>query len=277
MTRNVLSRDTVCLPKDRGGLGIPHIRLKCRALFVKQIFRSITGHNRGREVFDFWLGSRLGLPQLSSTFFHLKGRLGRETDSTPPLFTSALKFILKSFEDNHFLPSDIEDITTKNIYLCLLEDLPSPLIVQKYPERNWSQVWKRLKSGVLSSESRSFLYLLVHERVGTKERGNRLMPGRYPSPGCPHCGLNETILHRYSECVYVSEAWEWLRLKLATLDLFIVTIDDLDILTLNFETGLRDNAILWMIGVYVDLVETDVVIRGNKLRLSSGVGIFFRP
>ena len=34
ITRNVLSRDTACLPKDRGGLGVPHIRHKCRALFI---------------------------------------------------------------------------------------------------------------------------------------------------------------------------------------------------------------------------------------------------
>ena len=162
MTKNVLSRDTVCLSKDHGGLGIPHVRLKCRSLFVKQIFRSITGNSRGREVFDFWLGSRLGLPQLTSSFFHLKGRPGRETDSTPPLFSAALKLISKSFDDNHFLPSDIEEITTKNIYQCLLQDLPSPLIEQKYPDRNWSQTCKRLKSGVLSSKSRSFLYLLQH-------------------------------------------------------------------------------------------------------------------
>ena len=41
LTRNVLSRDTVALPKDHGGLNLPHVRLKCKALFMKQLFRSI--------------------------------------------------------------------------------------------------------------------------------------------------------------------------------------------------------------------------------------------
>ena len=274
MTRNVLSRDTVCLSKDHGGLGIPHIRLKCRSLFVKQIFRSITGNSRGRDFIDFWLGARLGLPQLSSSFFHLRGRPGRESDATPPLFLSALKFISKSLEEQHFLPTDIEDITTKNIYRCLLEDLPVPVIVHKHPDRNWSQTWKRLKSGVLSSEAKSFLYLLVHERVGTKECGHRLMPGRYPSSGCPNCGIVETINHRYCQCINVSEAWEWLRAKIVSLDISLDVTDDMEFLTLCFEMGLRENAILWLLGVFVEIVETEVVLRGNKLSVTSAKGIF---
>ena len=70
------------------------------------------------------------------------------------------------------------------------------------------------------------------------------MPGRYPSPGCAHCGLVETILHRYCQCVNVSEAWEWLRFKLASLDISLVIADDLTLLTLNFDKGLRDLKIL---------------------------------
>ena len=151
------------------------------------------------------------------------------------------------------------------------------MIEQKHPDKNWSTIWKRLKSGVFSSEARSFLYLLIHERVGTKERGNRLMPGRFPSPNCNlSCppGQPESILHRYSQCSHVSEAWELVRYQLSLLDISLNTTSDMDILSLNFEKGLWENALLWMIGVFVEVVESEVVLKRNKLNTATILGIF---
>ena len=99
MTRNVLSRDTISLLKDQGGLAIPHVKLKCKALFIRQQLRSITGNSRSRNHIDFWLGTRLRLPLLTSTFYHLEGRVGNEIDCTPKLFQMSLKYISKAVED----------------------------------------------------------------------------------------------------------------------------------------------------------------------------------
>ena len=48
----------------------------------------------------------------------------------------------------------------------------------------------------------------------------------------------------------------------------------MDILSLNFERGLRENALLWMIGVYVEVVEAEVVLKRNKLDAATVLGIF---
>ena len=61
MTKNILSRDTVCLPRERGGLNIPNVQLKCKSLFIKQMFRNICSKNGSKHV-DFWLGARLNVP-----------------------------------------------------------------------------------------------------------------------------------------------------------------------------------------------------------------------
>ena len=100
------------------------------------------------------------------------------------------------------------------------------------------------------------------------------MWGRYPSSGCQNCGLVETIHHRYCQCINVSEAWEWLRAKIVSLDISLDVTDDMEFLTLCFEMGLRENAILWLLGVFVEIVETEVVLRGNKLSVTSAKGIF---
>ena len=151
------------------------------------------------------------------------------------------------------------------------------MIEDKFPERDWPLKWARLKSGVLTIEARSVLYLLLHERLGTRERGNRLMPGRYPSSLCPRCltpDTPETFCHRFIQCPLVSQAWDWLRSILYLLDPFICIEPDCSVLCLNFEKGLRETAVLWVIGTYVDIVEREVVLKEHSLSTASVIGIF---
>ena len=48
----------------------------------------------------------------------------------------------------------------------------------------------------------------------------------------------------------------------------------LSLLRLDFPSSLRENAIIWMLGTYITLVEQEVVSKENKLNLSSVIGFF---
>ena len=109
------------------------------------------------------------------------------------------------------------------------------------------------------------MYLIVHDRVGTRSRGHRLMPRRFSTPHCPHCGEYESTEHRYILCGHVSESWIWLRSRIDMLDPSTVSQNDMSMIRLDFVKGLRENAILWLIGSYVEIVESEVVIKENKL------------
>ena len=61
---------------------------------------------------------------------------------------------------------------------------------------------------------------------------------------------------------------------MVSLDASLIITDDFDILSLNFPRGLRENALLWLIGIYVELVEMEAVRKGNKLSLASVIGLF---
>ena len=50
--------------------------------------------------------------------------------------------------------------------------------------------------------------------------------------------------------------------------------EDSDFLSLNFEKGLRENAVLWLLGLYVEVVEKEVVLKGSKLSISFMKGHF---
>ena len=55
-------------------------------------------------------------------------------------------------------------------------------------------------------------FLMCNEKVGTRYRGHRLMPGRYESDLCPRCqDQRETQTHRYGRCPIVVRAWEQAR------------------------------------------------------------------
>ena len=69
-------------------------------------------------------------------------------------------------------------------------------------------------------------------------------------------------------------AWEWFRSVLFSLDFFITTVDDLSLIRLDYPKGLREHAVLWMIGIYIELVETEVVSKGKTLQLPSVIGHF---
>ena len=275
LTNNVLSRDTICLPKERGGLGVPHLRLKCKSLFLKQMFRAITGQGQSRDHYDFWLGKRMNIPFLPSYLHHIRGVRGSEKDITPPFFTYSLKLINEVFNDNIITPNEIFSVTAKQLYNAFSESLPSAKIEETYPEHDWPRTWKLLSNKVLSSESVSFMYLITHERVGTRERGHRLMPNKYPTSNCPRCTRSdESIKHCYIECSFVSDVWAWIYSKIIHLDPFLGEHDDLCLLQLKFSSSIHDNAIIWLLGNFISLVEREVVSKNNILSLPFVIGFF---
>ena len=127
----------VFLPEDKRGLGIPQLKLKCSDLFKKQMFRNITNQGNGSNHVDFWLGESLGIPHLSSSFVHIKGRPGREQDDIPPLFSHALLCISEVIEGGIVKTTELEESTTKNIYTEFLKELPPPKITLQYPDQDW--------------------------------------------------------------------------------------------------------------------------------------------
>ena len=100
------------------------------------------------------------------------------------------------------------------------------------------------------------------------------MPGRFRSPLCPRClSEPESTFHRYQSCKLVEQAWQWVFSVLLSLDISFSTVEDSDILRLNFEGSLRENAILWLVGSFVEIVESEGVVRGNYISANSIRGI----
>ena len=135
----------------------------------------------------------------------------------------------------------------------------------KYENRDWSKVWLRLMSGVLSPPAKNCLFLIIHERVATRERGHRLMNNLYDSPLCNRCLVgHENIAHRYITCGWVSDAWNALKEILESLDQLLIFESDHDLINLNFASLQNEDPVLWLIGEYVFFIDQEVVWNSRR-------------
>ena len=120
------------------------------------------------------------------------------------------------------ISTNLDDVTTRSLYISFIKTLPPPAIEISYVERDWPLVWKRLHNGVFTQSSRDILFLIVHERIYTRERGHRLMPGRVDDNLCLRCFMgSETVQHKYVKCLFLSECWKLLRDFIDNLEPFV--------------------------------------------------------
>ena len=211
----------------------------------------------------FWLGSSLGLAGLSDFIHHKISAGGRKQVETPIYFRYLKDLFTEALLSERISLDSLTESTSKSIYISLTETMPQPPVEIKYPDRNFKVVWNRLRNGVLSKTTQNILYLTVHERTFTRQRGFRLLPNRYDSPFCQYCGLEETITHKYATCLKVSQSWDRLRDILNQLESFFIFESDHSIINLYFPKFMSENASIWLVGKYVELVGKEAILNGK--------------
>ena len=105
----------------------------------------------------------------------------------PPLFRKMADLYLEARGMEAIDIFNLGDTTSLEIYKSYTDTMPPPAVEYKYPDRNWKRVWRRQNDPILGTGGQSLLDLILHERVGTRERGNKIMVTRYPDGRCPRC------------------------------------------------------------------------------------------
>merc|ERR1711954_381117 len=148
--------------------------------------------------------------------------------------------------------------------MSLTEAMPPCSVELKYPDFSFNIVWKRINSGLLNKAGRNLLYLIAHERSWTKERGFRLNPNVYDTPLCPKCHMHVHLqTHKYALCEWVAPAWVSLRDIMNRVSPDLIFESDHNILHLRFSLVQRDEAVVWLLGQYLEYVEKEAIL-GNK-------------
>ena len=192
---------------------------------------------------------------------------GRLVRYVPRFFKYMVTLLNEAIESERFSLTGMLDVTTKGLYESYTETMPPPKVEFTH-DRDWEKIWKRLSNGVLDSISRNYLFLIIHERVGTKERAYRILGGRNDSPLCIRCNDPNSVenqVHRYCYCSWVSDLWCSLLDCLHSLNQLLIFESDNSLLHLYFEPLVREEPVLWLLGEYVSYIEHEVVLKNRKV------------
>ena len=218
-----------------------------------------------RDHIGFWIGGSLEFFGFQDVYQHFTLNHNKARQSyCPKVFNKMKDLLVEGYACERYSVSSPLTVSTKEIYKSFTDTMPPPKVEFKYPDRDWILVWRRLNNGVISQIARNYLYFIIHERVPTKERLHRF--SRIESPTCIICMDGpESQHHRYVLCRAVSEAWLTIRDLIESVDFELVFESDCSLLHFYFNSTCRENAVLWLIGEYVSLVESEVVLKNNSL------------
>ena len=98
------------------------------------------------------------------------------------------------------------------------------------------------------------------------------MPHIYMSPVCTLClsGANASILHKYTQCHRVNDAWFTLRQILENIDPLLLFESDHSLINFYFTNLFREEPIIWLIGEFTSYLEHEVFLNN---RMATGKGL----
>ena len=171
-------------------------------------------------------------------------------------------------------PQNLKLVTAKTLYKGFTSSFPPPKIIYKY-DVEWSQVWVRLQSPMLEPKAREILFMVINNIVANRDRLFHKFR-KAATPNCVACGVLQDNVHLFCECKFVREAWFWVRHRL--LDLLPAShgqTSNFEFLNLMFDSFLLDKEIIWMIGIFVQLVWDFVVCKKKCLKLETVKSEYF--
>jgi hypothetical protein len=246
-------------PPLSGGLGLPCVRSKADALFVRQTCRLLQDQEQlTYQHVKYWLGQVLRdiFPDMAA---------GPHAQIIPEYYKHMRELMVEAVENNVIDVKKLKRVVAKQIYSDFTETFPPPKIIYRY-DINWEIVWKRLEDPVLDTKGREILFMLIHNIIPNRERLFRL--NQVDNSRCVSCRVVEDNVHYFSECVKVREAWGWVRRRV--LDLLPPgnnILSNWELLHLTFTETIMDKEILWLVSTFVENIWVEVRARDRTVNV----------
>ena len=256
--------------RENGGLGLVCIAFQSKSLLLSQLLRLIRdGDDKTLNHMFFWIGDVLNdlVPSVSQPFhFH----------KIPFFYETLAHIVVEAKLSGTVSLGNWRLVTNKMLYRNYVSTLPLTKIEQD-SEVSLSETWMKINLFSKSSAARETVYLLIHNKLATKERLFRV--GLVNDPYCESC-LNDSgaricdRAHFFCTCMRVCEVWTDIRrilLALLPVSLDIQNVSNLDLITLNFPKSEADSTFLWLLGSYLEetwkVLYTQSSVKLNKGRM----------
>ena len=193
-----------------------------------------------------------------------------------PLHQYMLDVFLEAVGRGEVKESNIKTVTTKDIYQLRMEDLLTPpKIDAKFPLVNFQElVYPRISNPVLEAKQKDVLFSVIHGIYRNRSRlfhQNRTDDDLCPNQACRREGLVQDVEHIFCSCYKVRSAWQIL--ELVTELGPPLAISDTDIVMAMFPTFRFENECVFILGVYMELVDREVVSKQKELVVNCLLGV----
>ena len=272
----------MCNPVDKGGLGLVCVRSKADSLFLRQTLRMMAQKNTLHwKYVRYFAGLQIAEGDMFGGLHH--NGTTPYYDKMVELYKEGVVLELcryccgKASEDCEHGGEVKLTTTAKEIYLVYTDSFPPPRVEYNPAYANlsslqWSRVWERVASPMLEPMARQVVWRAVNNILPTRQRQSRLGlkdgAGLVISALCDRCGQRaiDSVEHMFSECELIREPWTWIRRRL--LDLLPVDMADLsniELLLMFFPKEAHENAMVWIVGTYMNWAYEEGVVKGRLL------------
>ena len=245
-----------------GGLNLPCVVSKADSLFLTQTCRLLSiPNNKQYKHIKYWLGLYI------REYFPDMGQ-GPHAEIISPYFLHMKALLIGGIVLGEIQVSNLKKTSAKTLYDGFTSSFPPPKIEFKF-DIDWSQVWRRLQSPMLEPRAREVLFMLINNIIANRDRLHNKF-NMVPSPNCLHCNVLQDNVHLFSECVLVRESWFWVRQRiLGILPNTNRTTSNFEFLNLMFDSDRMNGEVIWILGIYVQLVWDVVICKKKHLKLET--------
>ena len=224
----VVSRDTIKLPRDKGGLNIVDIETKIAAMRVKHILTAIDTDAKWKFFTIYWIGLTL------NTYYpNITDNRSPHSETIPIFYQQALRL----FHRFKQLSADKVKPTTKNIYLLLKSSpIHKPKIEAKLPHLNFSSIWTNICIPSIDPTHHDVTWKIIHNVITTADFLHKLNITKNST--CVWCENIESITHLFVLCQHSRALWEYVEAIVSHCNKQPFKLKASEILYLNFKPDL---------------------------------------
>ena len=255
-----LKLDEIKNPSLAGGLNLPCVISKADSLFLTQTCRLLAKpDSKQYKHVKYWIGIYVKeyFPAMAA---------GPHAEIVSQYFKHMKELLVAGCVLGDVDVGRLRRTTAKGLYTSFTSSFPPPKVVYKY-EVDWSKVWVRLQSSMLEPKAREILFMIINNIVPNRDRLFHKFH-MVADPNCLQCRVLQENVHLFCECQLVREAWFWIRQRL--LDMFPQTnanTSNFEFLNLMFDSYLMENEVIWLLGIWVELVWNVVICKKKYLKL----------
>ena len=162
-----------------------------------------------------------------------------------------------------------------------MEDMLTPPKVEaKFPSVNFQElVYPRIMNKVLEAKQKDLLFSIIHGIYPNRERlhqQNRTNDALCPNQACRREVLVQDIEHIFCSCYKVRSAWQWTQRRILELVSDLgppAVISNTDIILAQFPTCRQETECVFLLGTYLELIDSEVISKQKELLLDTLVGV----